>query len=173
EDCPSRLVLIPRDTASLLENDVFSAPLTAGTRLVSETELAEALDLVAASGRGALLLRAPSLEWRPLDGAILHYNRVEGLTLGTSLTADLHPLSLKTAGWVGTAGPSAGFQVDLSRARYGGNERVSVYRRVDAFTPDHFPFPLGSSLPAFALGHDDGAHHPPPARRPSSNPTHG
>lgn len=157
EDCLPRITLVPRDTALLVESPDLPASIYDGGRwLVSDRELAEVADLLEASRWRGFGSSAPRRYWHPIEGRIVHYNRVEGLTIGTGAGIELAPLSASAAVWVGTADVSPGFDATLVRSRLRGSESIGVYRRTEAFAPEDDPFSIGNSLSAFLFGADDG-----------------
>jgi hypothetical protein len=127
--------------------------------MITQRELSELSDLIDSGSWRSMLLRSPELTWNVLPTSLMHYNRVEGFTVGTRARVELEPLSLTGSLWMGTAEPIPGFAVDLARTRLSGSDRVGIYRRVDAFAPEDRPFSKGSSISAFAFGRDDGDYY--------------
>ncbi|MQA89570.1 MAG: hypothetical protein GEU90_04980 [Gemmatimonas sp.] len=159
DDCPERWVLIPKDSSLLVSSAALPGSMFGTDRWMTDTELEQVENLVRISGWRSMAFQLPHLEWRPLDAGLIHFNRVEGLTLGTSVNVDLQPLSLYSGVWIGHADPSPSFRLDLSRNRPGGRETIGAYRRVEAFTPDDRPFSIASSISSFAFGADDGDYY--------------
>jgi hypothetical protein len=160
DDCPERLVLVPQDTSVLVQSPEFPRSIySRAGRLITERELDEIAGFVDAVRWRGMIGRIPDVRWDPLAGSLLRYNRVEGLTLGTRLDIGLPPLASSAALWIGTADLSPSFEVELGRTRVRGSEAVSVYRRLEAFSPRDRPFALGNSFSAFAFGRDDGDYY--------------
>jgi hypothetical protein len=160
EGCTPRVVLVPRDTAVLLASPLLPRSIYSRSgRLISQQELEELTGFVDAVRWRGMLDRIPRFYWSPLDGSLMRYNRVEGLTLGTSAGVELAPLSLDADLWIGLAERSPSFQVELARARVRGTESITLYRHLDAFSPRDRPFSLGSSISAFAFGRDEGDYY--------------
>jgi hypothetical protein len=160
EDCPSRTILIPRDSSVLVHSPELPRSIySRAAWLVGERELTEVAELLSASRWRGMMNRIPRVEWNPVDGRLIHYNRVEGLTLGTSAGVELEPLAASASLWVGIADLSPSLEIELSRSRIRGRETISAYRRLEAFSPMDNPFSLGSSVSALFFGRDDGDYY--------------
>ncbi len=156
-ECPPRTYLVPRDTTWLVESPELPPSIYDGGRwLTTERELDELATLLGASRWRGFANRSPRFYWHPVEGRVVHYNRVEGLTIGTGVGIELAPLSASAAAWLGTADPSPGFEFGVARSRLRGAETLTAYRRAEAFAPDENPFSLGNSLSAFLFGTDGG-----------------
>jgi hypothetical protein len=155
--CRAVEVWVPRDRSLLLESDLLpDAPFGEDVALLTEEDLRRGAEALYASGVVSDLLPRPEVGWKWIDPSLLHFNRVEGATIGTSATVGLANLGFEAAGWLGIADRSAGFRAALTRSRYSGTASIAGYRRLAAFSPRDRPFQLGNSLSALALGIDHG-----------------
>jgi hypothetical protein len=159
ERCENRAVRVPRDSSSLLDSPDLPPSIFGNDRLMTAGELDELQDLLETQIAGLGVRALPTLSWDPFDLSLMHYNRVEGLTFGTGAAVEFGPLRASGAATIGTAYLVPRAVLDLTRSRLNGFDRISLYRRVDAFLPDDRPFSLGSSFSAFALGRDNGDYY--------------
>jgi len=160
DGCPDELILVPRDTSLLIRSPELPASIfERGTILVGEGDLRAATDLLSISRGRGMLSRIPRFGWNLFDARLFHFNRVEGATIGPSARVDLEPYSASINTWIGvpTWVPSA--EVEISRNRLRGAERLTGYGRIEAFSPTDRPFSLGSSVAAFFFGRDDGDYY--------------
>lgn len=159
--CEALTVLVPRDTLRMVQSPELPPSVYAEDDgwIVGGALISEVSDLVSSSRWRGLTARVPRFYWSLIDGGLIHYNRVEGLTLGTTAGVELGPLGARTSVWFGLADHTPGFVADLSRQRIRGSEAIGVYRRLEAFAPGDEPFSLGSSFSAFAFGRDDGDYY--------------
>lgn len=152
-------VLVP-DSTTLLDSPLLPPSLYDAGGLATEEEMRELARRV-----GAL----PSLPWqveRPrftgpwqLGRGLLRYNRVEGLSAGARLDADLGRVQVDVTGRFGTADlePRGEVGVDVPTLRR--TWRAAVYHRLAAADPGLRPLDLGRSLNAIVLGRDDGSYY--------------
>src|SRR5215218_9937277 len=112
--CSTPSVLVPRDSALLIESADLPGSIFDQQRMITDRELSDLADLIDAGSWSSMSLRRPKLMWDPLATSLMHYNRVEGFTFGTSAAVELEPLSLRGSLWMGTAEPLPGFTMDLS-----------------------------------------------------------
>jgi hypothetical protein len=160
ESCTERVVLIPRDTASLLYGPHLPASIYSDQgRLADDRLLRELAALVDASALRGLTSRSPSFDWTLGDVSLMRYNRVEGLTLGATVRAELEPFLATVSAWGGTADPTPSVRLMLARSRYSSRQSIELYRRMEAFAPEDRPFSLGSSFSSFLFGRDVGDYY--------------
>lgn len=159
-DCTPRTVFLPRDSLGLLESDLLPGSIFAeDTRLMTERELDELAELLGGLRWRGLTAVRPRVDWTPFSTSLLRYNRVEGLTVGTTATVYAEPLTLRAAGWIGLAERVPSLELGVARRRLHGRETLGVYRRLEAFVPADRPLELGNSMTALLFGRDDGDYY--------------
>ncbi len=107
-------------------------------------------------------------EWKPqpatihygLEGGLLRYNRIEGISAAVRADRQLGKgYELSALARLGTADLEPNAEVSLRRASGHGDRRVAAYRRLDTMNDWGNPLGFGSSLNAFFLGRDEGFYH--------------
>jgi hypothetical protein len=152
------VVVIPDDTASLMNSPALGAPILEMGDVISEGELNQL-------GQSIGLLPQRPWEYRP-DlpvgvGAVLsrlRYNRVEALSLGWGGKIDFGRLTLDGVARIGVADWEPNFELGLTRPTSNARFRLGGYRRLAAANPDVGAFGLLASASAFFLGRDDGEY---------------
>lgn len=153
------VVIIPEDTASLINSPALGAPILDMGDIISESELNQL-------GQSIGLLPQRPWEFRP-DlpvgvGAVLsraRYNRVEALSLGWGGKIDFGRLTLDGLARIGVADWEPNFELGLTRPTANARFRLGAYRRLAAANPDTDPFTALHSATAFFFGRDDGEYY--------------
>ncbi|MEX2572527.1 MAG: ShlB/FhaC/HecB family hemolysin secretion/activation protein [Gemmatimonadota bacterium] len=160
DDCRPITIFVPRDSASLLRNEYLPHSIYApDERLATGRELDELAGFVESAAWRRILTQRPSYRWTPIDGSLTRYNRVEGVTLGSSGRLDLAPLSASGTLWIGLAERRPSFEIVLTRDGVNGEESIGFYERLSAFAPRDRPFSLGNSISALIFGEDQGDYY--------------
>lgn len=98
----------------------------------------------------------PDLVWDGVPPGMVRYNRIEGLSMGTRLRAEMDPFRAVAAVRVGVADlhPNA----DLALERQGATAvlRLGAYHRLAAVNTDSRALGFGNSVSALLWGRDDG-----------------
>ena len=152
-------MVIPADTASLLNSPALGAPILEMGDIISESELNQL-------GQSIGLLPQRPWEFRP-DlpvgvGAVvsrLRYNRVEALSLGWGGKIDFGRLSLDGLARIGVADLEPNFELGLTRPTTNAGFRLGAYRRLAVANPETEPFTAFHSASAVLFGRDDGEYY--------------
>lgn len=157
-------VLLPCELNSLLTSPTLPPSIyTRSDELFTETDFAE----LRKEAAKALDLSSQA-EWSPqptryrygIDGGLLRYNRIEGLSAGLRAERELGKGYAGDALLrLGTADLEPNVELTLRRANGHGDLRLAGYRRLDTANDWGNPFGLASSLNAILLGKDEAFYH--------------
>lgn len=151
-------VVVPTDTAALLTAPELGSPILTMGDLITSAELA--------SLRGAIE-EIPDRPWqRHLQlpdglGALFsqaRYNRIEALSLGAKLSADLGRFGIEGLARLGLADLEPNATLAVVRQGVGPRWSVEGYHRLETANPDAHPFGPVNSAMAFFAGRDDGQY---------------
>lgn len=151
-------VVVPKDSASLLNSPQLGPPILAMGDLISESEIRGLADAI-----GAL----PDRPWENrvelpsgLSAVLAHarYNRVEALSLGAHAGVDFGRLRLDGLGRIGLADGVANGELGLIRETPSRRWTLGGYRRLAAANPDAHPLGVVNSALALFAGRDDGEY---------------
>lgn len=152
----SLLVVVPKDTLTLLTSAALGPPVLEMGDLITESELRGLADAIRQMPGAP---RQDRIELPKGVSALLRnarYNRVEGLSLGLSGTVQRGRLLVDGLGRIGIADgvPNAelGASVGGARRRF----RLGGYRRLAAVNPDTKPFGIVNSVGGLLAQRDDG-----------------
>jgi surface antigen Omp85-like protein len=154
--CHPFTVVIPPDTAALLTSTELPPRLILGETdsLVTEGDLRELAQRLGDIPAAPWTFRVPRPRW-----GLARYNRVEGLSLGARLSADLGRLSLAATGRLGLAGLEPDAELAVGRETAATPRlRLAGYYRIAAADPSTRPLGIGNSLAGLLLGRDDGEY---------------
>lgn len=98
----------------------------------------------------------PEVAWSPVDPGLLRYNRVEGLSIGSSLIARYGQYALDAAVRLGLSGPTPSAEIGWLRTDRRGDRSLRAYSRIEAFSPRDRPLASGNSVGALLFGRDEG-----------------
>ena len=153
--CRAFTVVIPPDSAALLASADLPPRLILGETdsLVTEGELRELGQRLGALPATPWRFRVPRLRW-----GLARYNRVEGLSLGARVTAELGRLTVDATGRVGLANLEPDADLALRHESGTAQWRLAGYYRLAAADPGTRPLGVGNSLASLLLGRDDGEY---------------
>jgi len=153
--CRAFAVVIPPDSAALMASADLPPRLILGETdtLVTEGELRELGQRLGALPQAPWGFRVPRPRW-----GLARYNRVEGLSLGARVTADLGRLSVETTGRLGLANLEPDGELALRRDSRTAQWRLAGYYRLVAADPSTRPLGVGNSIAGLLLGRDDGEY---------------
>ena len=159
----SVVVVVPGDTASLLVSEllphsIFSTDPWLLRPAEREAILGGLADLGAGAGAvgvGEPWDLSPRLDFDPLA----RYNRVEGLSVGVGVAADLGPVEVEAAGRFGLADREPRGALSLVRESPGARWEVTGYRALRTMDPDARAHTWVSSASALLFGYDESDYH--------------
>jgi len=153
--CRAFTVVIPPDSAALLASADLPPRLILGETdsLVTEGELRELGQRLGALPATPWGFRVPRPRW-----GLARYNRVEGLSLGARVTAELGRLTVDATGRLGLANLEPDADLALRRESGTARWRLAGYYRLAAADPGTRPLGVGNSLASLLLGRDDGEY---------------
>lgn len=152
-------VIVPADTAALLQSPELGAPILQMGDLITEDEI---------RGLSEAIGKLPAPPWDPnlqlprgLSAIVQHarYNRIESLSLGLSGKLDLGPASLNGIARIGFADLVPNAELVLLRTAPSIRFGVTGYRRLAAANPETLPFGLVNSSMALLAQRDDGEYY--------------
>ncbi|MFW6078036.1 MAG: hypothetical protein ACODAE_00335, partial [Gemmatimonadota bacterium] len=129
--------------------------------LITEAELEAFSRLVETLPRTEDRWTTPRLAWTwGLGGpGLVRYNRVEGLSLGARVEADLGRARADLTARLGTADREPNGEFGLESAYYVPGVRLAAYRRLESANHGRGALGLGNSFFAAAFGLDDGDYY--------------
>jgi hypothetical protein len=86
---------------------------------------------------------------------MLRYNRIEGLSVGTSVSADFGMYVLSANARIGVADLEPNFEVEVEKPGRSMTLSLGAYRRLNGTDPLRSPFTLGNSLASLLFGRDE------------------
>ena len=153
--CRAFTVEIPSDSVALMASAELPPRLILGETdsMVTEGELRELGQRLGALPQPPWGFRVPHPSW-----GLLRYNRIEGLSLGGRVTAELGRLSVRATGRFGLANSEPDAELAINRETGRARYRLAGYYRMAAADPSTRPLSVGNSLASFFLGRDDGEY---------------
>ncbi|MES2306630.1 MAG: BamA/TamA family outer membrane protein [Gemmatimonadota bacterium] len=152
------VVVIPKDTASLLTSPELGAPILDMGDLISESEL---------KGLEGAIGALPDRKWENhvelpsgLSTVLQHarYNRIEALSLSANARADFGPLRVDALARIGLADGIPNGELSLTRETTSRRFSLAGYRRLAAANPDAHPLGAINSMLGLLAGRDDGEY---------------
>ena len=150
------IVVIPQDTLSLVSSETLGPPVLEMGDLITESELRGLADAVKQMPGAP---RQDRIELPHQLNALLRnarYNRVEGLSLGLSGSAQRGRLLVDGLGRIGIADGVPNAELGVSLGGQFNRFRLGGYRRLAAVNPDTKPFGLVNSVWGVIGQRDDG-----------------
>jgi hypothetical protein len=150
------VVVVPRDTLSLLSSTTLGPPILQMGDLITESEvrgLADAIGMLPAAPR-INQIELP----RGLSAVVQNarYNRVEALSLGIRGTVQTGKLIADGLGRIGLGDGEPNGEVGLALKTQQSQFRLGGYRRLAAVNPDTKPFGIVNSVWGVLAQRDDG-----------------
>ncbi len=153
-------VVVPPDTAALLNSPTLGPPVLQMGDLISESEIRGLGDAIGKLS-GAPVLAGTQVKLPHGVTALLshaRYNRVEALSLGLGGSAQSGHWSLDGLGRIGIADRVPNAEVGIGLTGKQLHLRVGGYRRLAAMNPDTRPFGLVNSVMGLLAQRDDGEY---------------
>jgi hypothetical protein len=150
------VVIIPKDTLALVSSPTLGPPVLEMGDLISESEirgLADAIRQMPGVPRQDRIVLPRHLSALLRDA---RYNRVEGLSLGLSGTAQRGRFLADGLGRIGIADGVPNGELGVSVGGQRNRIRLGGYRRLAAANPDTKPFGLVNSVWGVIAQRDDG-----------------
>ena len=153
-------VVLPDDSmklinSELLPNDVFADD----EQLLTDADLRQLKDRLEDLSGIPMLLGPPEVRFSIIDPGMLRYNRIEGLSIGTSASADFGAYILHANARIGVADLEPNFEVGIEKPGESMSLTLNAYRRLNGTEPLRNPFTLGSSLWALFFGNDESDYY--------------
>ena len=137
--------------STLLPGDVYSDD----EELLTEADLKQLKDRLEDISGTPLVLGPPELRYSLFDVGMLRYNRIEGLSFGTSASADFGRYVFSASARLGIADLEPNFELQAQKPGEDMSLSLAAYRRLNGTDPLRSPFALGSSLSSLLFGRDD------------------
>lgn len=151
---------VPEDTAALLTSEALPEDfLSDEDPLISEAELEELGDRIAAIAPPPWQAQRPQLATLWDGPGLLRYNRVEGLSIGARADVDFGRLQAYGIARVGLASLEPAAELGLVRERYASHVTLAGYRRLTPIALNDRSLGFGNSVNALLLGRDDGDYY--------------
>jgi hypothetical protein len=106
-------------------------------------------------GGGPTLLAQPQLTYSLFDPGMLRYNRIEGLSVGSSAAVDLGAYVVSGNARIGLADLEPNFEFEIEKPGRSMTLSLGAYRRLNGTEPLRSPFSIGNSLGSLLFGRDD------------------
>jgi hypothetical protein len=150
------IVVVPKDTLALISSETLGPPVLEMGDLITEAELRGMADAIRQMPG---VPRQDRIELPSRLNAVLRnarYNRVEGLSLGLSGTAQRGNLVADGLGRIGIADGVPNAELGVSVGGQHNRFRLGGYRRLAAVNPDTKPFGIVNSVWGIIGQRDDG-----------------
>jgi hypothetical protein len=158
--CRQFEVVVPADTASLLTSTGLPPSIySEGATLLSDADVKQIGELLSRMQPPIWGLARPAFATDLATLDLLRYNRVEGLSIGARLRAQLGELSGDATGRLGLAELRPDLELGLARESYARRYRLAGYHRLAVIDLQQRPLGLGGSLSALLFGRDDGDYY--------------
>jgi hypothetical protein len=135
----------------LLPGDAFSDD----EELLTEADLKQLKDRLEDFSGAPMMLGAPELRYSLFDPGMLRYNRIEGLSFGSSASADFGKYAFSGSARIGVADLQPNFEIEAEKPGESMSLSLAAYRRLNGTDPLRNPFTLGNSLSALLFGRDE------------------
>jgi hypothetical protein len=154
--CGRWTVVMPADTNALLTTDLLPGdPFSHDEELLTDADLRQLKDRLEGLARAPTLLGVPELRYSLFDPGMLRYNRIEGLSVGTSASADFGTYILSGNARIGIADVEPNFELEIEKPGQSMSLSLAAYRRLNGTDPLRSPFAFGNSLASLLFGHDE------------------
>jgi hypothetical protein len=156
-NCGRWEVVMVNDTAALLNSELLpDDPFSSDEQLVTETELEDLIkERLEGLPRVPSMIGAPELQFSLFDPNLLRYNRIEGLSVGTSASADFGAYIVRGSARIGVADLEPNFTFGIEKPGQNMNLFLTGYRRLNGTDPLRTPFTIGNSMSALIFGRDE------------------
>lgn len=145
-------------TAAVRSEHLPPSIFSEGEAVVSSVDMERLLEQVKRSAPVPWQVPRPEFSWAGRNVSLLRYNRVEGLSAGARVRADLGRVTAEGTARVGIADRSPNVQLEVTRAGPFSTHRAALYRRLETAGENQRALGLGNSLSALLLGRDDGEY---------------
>jgi hypothetical protein len=149
-------IVMSTDTAKLINSELLPDNVYSDEEeLLTESDLKQLKERLEGIARVGTLLSAPEIRFSIIDPAMLRYNRIEALSLGTRASVDFGTYVLSAQARIGIADLAPNFELAVQRPGRDMTLTLGGYRRLNSTDPWRRPFTIGNSLSAVLLGNDD------------------
>ena len=154
--CGRWQVVMAADTTALMTSDLLPGdPFSGDEELLTEADLRQLKEKLGELADRPTILAAPELRYSFFDPGMLRYNRVEGLSVGSSAAVDFGSYVLSGNARIGLADGEPNFELDIERPGQALTLSLAAYRRLNGTEPLRSPFTLGNSLASLLFGRDE------------------
>lgn len=155
--CRFFAVAVPDDTASLIASEYLSpSPFATGELLVTGEQVSALAEQLRGLEPAPWGVQPPLVRVGYLQGDLVRYNRVEGLSLGARAEADFGTLVTSATARLGLADLEPNAELTAARPGHAHGIAATAYRRLVPVDAGARSFSLPSSLGALIFGVDDG-----------------
>jgi hypothetical protein len=149
-------VVMSADTMKVLNSELLPDDAFADDeQLLTDNDLRQLKERLGDLARAPTLLGAPEVRFTPFDPAMLRYNRIEGLSVGTSGRADFGRYILNASARIGLADFEPNFELGVAKPGQQMSVSLNGYRRLVGAEPLRNPFTIGNSLSSLLFGRDE------------------
>ena len=154
------IVRMPCDTVALRTSPELPASIyEENETMLSAEDLENVQRMIGFGAQAVFDPQRPTLYYGPGHG-LLRYNRIEGLSAGAGMRAELGAgFTLDARAQIGLADQEPNGELGISRSDGERLVRVTGYRRLVAANDWGTPLSFGASLNSFLFGLDEGFYH--------------
>jgi hypothetical protein len=149
-------VVMSADTAALINSDLLPDDKYAeNEQLLTSNDLKELKERLEDLSGVPMNMGPPEVSYSFFDLGMLRYNRVEALSVGSSVAADFGRYIARAEARIGLADLTPNFELGLEKPGRKMSLTLNGYRRLNGTEPMRNPFTIGNSLSSLFLGRDE------------------
>lgn len=149
-------VAMSADTAKIIGSDLLpSNEYSDDEELLTESDLERLKDRLKGIPGVPSLLSAPDVKYSLIDPGMARYNRIEGLSVGSSASVDFGNYIVNAEARIGIADLEPNFELGIQRPGENVSLTLGAYRRLNSTDPWRRPFTIGNSLSSLLFGRED------------------
>jgi hypothetical protein len=149
-------VVMSSDTTALLKSDLLPDDAFAeDEQLLTDNDLKELKKRLEDLSGIPMNVGPPELSYSLFDPGMMRYNRIEGLSVGTSASADFGRYIAHAEARIGVADLEPNFRIGVEKPGRRMSLTLNGYRRLVGTEPLRNPHTFGNSLASLLFGHDD------------------
>jgi hypothetical protein len=149
-------IVMAADTSRIMASELLPAdPFSDDEELLTEADLRQLKDKLENLGDRPTLLGQPELHYSLIDPGMVRYNRIESLSVGSSVAVDFGAYNVSANARIGLADWEPNFELQVEKPGQSMSLAVAGYRRLNGTEPLRDPFSLGGSLASLLFGRDD------------------
>jgi hypothetical protein len=149
-------IAMSADTAKILSSDLLPKnEYSNDEELLTESDLKRLKDHLKGLPGVPALLSAPDVKYSIIDPGMVRYNRIEGLSVGSSVSVDFGNYAVNAQARIGIADLEPNFELGIQRPGQNISLTLAAYRRLNSTDPWRRPFTIGNSLTSLLFGQED------------------